>query len=305
MLDRYVARLVSLKRAPDALAIYRREIDRNPNDPGLYDTLAAFLEQNRLGSEMEQVYQRAIAQFPDHTWEHKLARWYLRQRRQADVERVTRDVVKIFSGTELDAYFQEIVHPTGPAGPAMYLQLNLYAHQRFPHYPSFVRNLLNAYSSTATRDDAAYMALLRAHWSDADDLRMRFFERLSRTGRLAAELSAVRAASGERQRRRWPGRCGPQAEDRNPAAMRMLAEGEAWRGHFETAAPMFLAIENNFPADAVIGRRTVAMYRSLGTVDFETGDPRRRSKIDRYRDCRRGEIKRRESARRANVDPFG
>ena len=38
VLDRYVARLVSLKRTRDALAIYRREIDRNPSDPGLYDT---------------------------------------------------------------------------------------------------------------------------------------------------------------------------------------------------------------------------------------------------------------------------
>ncbi len=101
MLDRYVARLVSLKRTRDALAIYRREIDRNPNDPGLYDMLAAFLEQNKLGAEMEQTYQRAIAQFPDHTWEHKLARWYLRQRRAADVAKITQDVVKTFSGTEL------------------------------------------------------------------------------------------------------------------------------------------------------------------------------------------------------------
>ncbi len=266
VLDRYVARLVSLRRVRDALAIYRREIDRNSNDPGLYDALAAFLEQNRLGAEVEQTYQRAIAQFPDHTWEHKLARWYLRQRRQADVAHITRDVIQIFSGTELDAYFKEIVHPAQPVGPAMYLELNNFAHQRFPHHLSFVRNLLTAYSNTATRDDAAYLTLLREHWSDADDLRMRFFERLSRTGRLAAELSAVRAANnlsnGASSNGRWA-----QAEDQNPAAVRMLAEGEAWRGHFESAAPMFLAIENDFPADAIVDRRTMAIYRSLGTVD--------------------------------------
>src|SRR5207344_675049 len=116
VLDRYVARLVSLKRTRDALAIYRREIDRNPNDPGLYDVLAAFLEQNKLGAEMEQTYQRAIAQFPDHTWEHKLARWYLRQRRAADVAKITQDVVKTFSGTELDGFFKDIVHSAAPVG---------------------------------------------------------------------------------------------------------------------------------------------------------------------------------------------
>ena len=244
VLDRYVARLVSLKRVRDALALYRREIDRNPNDPGLYDTLAAFLDQNRLGSETEQVYQRAIAQFPDHTWEHKLARWYLRQRRQADVTRLTRDVVNTFSGTELAGYFREIVTPSAPVGPALYLQLNLYAHQRFPHQLSFVRNLLNAYSTGATRNDAAFEALLRQNWHNAEDLRVRFFERLSRTGRLDAELAALHGADD-----------------------RFVAEGEARRGHFETAAPLLVGIEKKFPADHTIGTRAAAIERSLDQID--------------------------------------
>jgi cellulose synthase operon protein C len=255
VLDRYVARLVSMKRVPEALALYRRELDRNPNDAGLYDTLAAFLEQNKMGAEIEQVYQRAIAQFPDHTWEHKLARWYLRQKRQNDVSRLTRDVVRIFSGTELESYFREIVNPAAPVGPALYLQLNLFAHQRFPHNLTFARNLLNAYSAAATRDDAAYAALLRRHWYDAEDLRMRFFERLSRTRRLDAELSLIRTSKRD-----------------DPAAMRLLAEGEAWRGHFEAASPMFLALEADYPADRTVGVRTAALYRSLGTIDAKAID---------------------------------
>ncbi len=249
VLDRYVARLVSMKRVGDALALYRREIDRNPSDPGLYDTLAAFLDQNKLGAETEQVYRRAMAQFPDHTWEHKLARWYLRQRRQADVSRLTRDVIQTFSGTELEGYFKEIVHSTAPVGPALALQLNVYAHQRFSHQLTFVRNLLAAYSTAATRNDAAYEALLRQHWYYAEDLRMRFFERLSRTGKLDAELAAMRTA------------------EQNPGTRRTLAEGEAWRGHFEAAAPLMLAMETSYPADRTMGRRTAAVYRSLEQAD--------------------------------------
>ena len=249
-----------MKRVPDALALYRRELDRNPKDAGLYDTLAAFLEQNKMGAEIEQVYQRAIAQFPDHTWEHKLARWYLKQKRQNDVSKLTRDVVRIFSGTELDAYFREIVNPSAPVGPALYLQLNLYAHQRFPHNLSFVRNLLIAYS--ATRDEVAYNALLRRNWYEAQDLRMRFFERLSRTRRLDAELSLIRTSTAGAAAGKWD-----EAVDRNPAAVRLLAEGEAWRGHFEAASPMFLALESDYPADRAIGVRTAAIARSLQTVD--------------------------------------
>ncbi len=110
------------------------------------------------------------------------------------------------------------------------------------------------------------MKLLREHWLDADDLRMRFFERVSRAGRLGAELAAVRATTPAFNQAAAAGRWA-QAEDQNPAAVRMLAEGEAWRCHFEAAAPIFLAIENDFPADASVGTRTVAVYRSLGTID--------------------------------------
>jgi hypothetical protein len=267
VLDRYVARLISLKRTNDALALYRREIDRNPSDPGLYDTMAAFLEQNKLGAEIEAVYQRAIARFQDHTWEHKLARWYLRQKRQADVAKLTRDVVKIFSGTELDQYFREIVSPAQPLGPALYLQLNLYAHQRFPHYLAFARNLLGAYASPPTADNAAYETILRRHWYDAEDLRMRFFERLSKAGRLDAELSVVRTSNPAATAGKWE-----DAMNQSPAAVRLLAEGEAWRCHFENAAPLFLAIESSFPADRTIGARTAAVYRSLGTIQPKLSD---------------------------------
>jgi hypothetical protein len=262
VLDRYVGRLVSLNQVPGALALYRREIDRNPADPGLYDALAAFLEQNQLGAQIEQTYQRAIAQFQDRSWQQKLARWYLRQRRQADLVRVTRDVTRIFSGTELESYFSEVIGQQPPIGPALYLQLNLAAHQRFPHQLSFVRNLLRAYTTQGTADDSAYEALLRQHWYDADDLRMRLFERLNSRGRLTAELAVARTANPAAAAGRWQ-----EALDQNPATVRLLAEGEAWRGHFEAAAPMLQALETNYPADAAIGRRTAAVYRSLGTIE--------------------------------------
>ena len=53
VLDRYIARLGSMRQPAQALTPYRREIDRNPNDPGLYERLAAFLEQNKMTGEIE------------------------------------------------------------------------------------------------------------------------------------------------------------------------------------------------------------------------------------------------------------
>ncbi len=117
--DRYVARLVSLGRLTDALALYRREIGRNPKDAGLYEKLAAFLDQNRLGGQVEQVYKEAAAKFPDGTWHEKLARWYLRYRRSQDFAELTRQVVRIFSGTELEKYFAQVVNPHGARSGAL------------------------------------------------------------------------------------------------------------------------------------------------------------------------------------------
>jgi tetratricopeptide (TPR) repeat protein len=83
VLDRYLSRLVAMQKLPEALALLRGELDRNPQDPGLYEKLAQFLEQNSLNAHQEEVYQRAIDQFQDTSfgtgWYAKLARFYLRQ----------------------------------------------------------------------------------------------------------------------------------------------------------------------------------------------------------------------------------
>jgi hypothetical protein len=40
---------------PQALALLRRELDRNPGDPLLYERLADFLSQNNLSAQEEDV----------------------------------------------------------------------------------------------------------------------------------------------------------------------------------------------------------------------------------------------------------
>ena len=108
VLDRYISRLVSLRQVPAALAVWRQELDRNPNDPGLYEKFAAFLEGNQLGTEEEAVYKRAIQQFPGTNWYHKLARWYLRKKRDQDLQALSQQVLQIFSGSDLEAYLRDV-----------------------------------------------------------------------------------------------------------------------------------------------------------------------------------------------------
>ncbi|HUB83073.1 MAG TPA: hypothetical protein VMB03_29940 [Bryobacteraceae bacterium] len=261
--DRYVSRMVELKRTNDALALYRREIDRNPQDQRLYEKLAAFLEQRGLGAQVEQVYKDAAARFPDSGWQEKLARWYLRLRRNQDFAELTRQVVQIFKGTELEKYFREIVAPAS-LDAALYRQVNLYAHQRFPDNLTFVKNLLNAYRRRETADSAARIALLRSYWFYDPQLRAQLFEQMSRSGALERDLAAA----------------GKVDANANPSAAQFIAEGEAWRGHFEAAAPEFRAIAAEFPGDASMVLRASTVERSLGRMESAVALARDQSEME-------------------------
>jgi tetratricopeptide (TPR) repeat protein len=250
VLDRYIARLVSLHQVPDALAVWRQELDRNPNDPGLYEKFARFLEGNKLGSEEEAVYKRAIQQFQSKSWYHKLARWYLANKRDQDLRALTEQVGQIFSGSELAAFIRQ----GGPANFALYF--NQFAHKRFPHHLEFVRNLLALYESHHFYNQAARVELLRNYWFQDEDLRNRYFEYLSRSGKLEAELLGLKSAAGGNPD--WTAQAAS-----NPAGTRLIAEAELWRSHFEAGAPVLAAVARQYPADFKLGERASSVYRSL------------------------------------------
>ena len=113
ILDIYIARLVSMKRLPAAMALYRRELDRNPNDAALYERIAAFFEQNKLAADAESIFRRAMAQFPDRGWHHRLARFLIRQKQNAKVAELTSQVAKVFAGSELERYYEEAFRGSG------------------------------------------------------------------------------------------------------------------------------------------------------------------------------------------------
>ncbi len=258
ILECYLARLVELKQIPQALSVLRRELDHNPDDPGLYERLAVFLDQNRLGVEQEEIYRRAMARFPDHSWYHKLARLYLRQKKNAEFEKLTQDAVHIFRGSELEHYFQSLVGGT----PQMYLRLNLYANERFPHNPVFVRNLLSAYASPPTRNDAAWEAVLRQHWFEESVLRNQFFEFLTRSGKLDSEIKVLQQGAPAPGKGNWSEFVG-----QNPAAGQYLAQAYCWRSHFEESAPVLQALAEEYPADPELGQAASSVFRSLAYFD--------------------------------------
>ena len=203
-----------------------------------------------MSRDVEEIYTRAIAKFADRSWYHKLARWYLRTRQSGALEKISRDAIGVFSGSELEHYFADVVQ--GHPDAALYLQLNLFAHDRFPEDLVFVHNLLSAYAKPETRDDAAAEKLLRQYWFYDPQLRSTLFERLSRQGRLTQELAAVRSGNDFAT---------------NPGALQFAMEAEAWLSHFEAAAPAARSLAAAFPGRRDFTAKASSLYRSLAAYD--------------------------------------
>ncbi|HYW37978.1 MAG TPA: hypothetical protein VE957_07690 [Terriglobales bacterium] len=164
---------------------------------------------------------------------------------------LTREAVKTFNGSDLERYFNNV---GGDA--ALYLRLNQYAHQRFPHNPVFVHNLLSAYRMSATWDPVAWEALLRQHWFEEPALRNQFFEYLSRTGKLESELSALRQNAPD-----------VASWESNPAAANFIAYADLWQSHFEESAPLLKSLNAQYPAEPEIAHTASSVYRSLAYFD--------------------------------------
>ena len=261
VLNRYLARLVTLKRLPEALTVLRGELDRYPQDPGLYERLADFLEQNQLNSHEEEVYQRAVAQFQETGWYAKLARFYLRQRRNVEYTELMHKVGEIFSGTELEHFLAEAPAPNASLGR----EVNRYAHERFPHDLRFVERLIA--DETVAHDDAAVEKLLWEHWYESAELRDRLFELLSRTRRLDATLQKLGEEAPEIGKGDWTGLAA-----RNPAAERFWTESCLWQSHYEQGVEAANALATAYPADEAVGEEASSLYRSIAYFHAEDTD---------------------------------
>ena len=207
VLERTVARLTAAKRYLDVVALFRKELERNANEENLYARFAEYLNQHRFFNEEMETYQQAINRFNKASWYAKLARWYLRQKRQADFAALSKRFVDAFAGTELEAYFSDVVTQVRPN--AFYEELNVYANRRFPHNPVFARNLADVYlssSRTYPQWEAIHKDILRRQ------VHPRALLQLSEPAQAAQPMLAELAAAPERNLAQtrfladaWPG----------------------------------------------------------------------------------------------------
>ena len=84
--------------------------------------------------------------------------------------------------------------------------------------------------------------LLWEHWAESPDLRDQLFELLSSSGRLDAQLAALRQQAPEIDKADWTG-----LAQSNPAAERFWLESCLWQSRFEQGVGAAEALAAEYP----------------------------------------------------------
>ena len=251
VLARYVASLMKENRAADVLALYSAETKKYPEEQGLYEQMLQWLGQTNLAEDQLRVYQEAIKRFPSNVWTDRLARWYLRQGRQTEFERFSRELLNGMNDAEVEAYLEKFVQK-GVADSAtnfdanLYLSLHRLAHERFPHNRRFIEGLLNYYAGHKQWED--WQRLLAEHYFESAEIRQRYLSNLSRNGKLRD--------------------CANTARGRDNAVYKMFrADAAAWLSNFEEAVNAYRELNRLYPNTPEFADRLISFTRSFGQKD--------------------------------------
>lgn len=229
------------------LALYRGELDGGAGAE-TFEAFLSLLASYGLHQEAEQVYDRALASFGGRDWYSKAARWYLRQRRQGELDRLGRRAVVALGSDELTGYLQEFTSYAGRGkerDARLYLELHRAALDLWPHQLSFARALAR-YHAHFHEDEALARLRVRYGVRDPELWRQELRARMA-TGGLGGTLRALEAEPPE-----------------NTAARTYLAEALEWLSRFEEAQPHWLAVSRLVPDQVRLAEAAARSLRSLG-----------------------------------------
>jgi tetratricopeptide (TPR) repeat protein len=256
VLSRYVASLSRENRTAEILALYSNEINKYPDEQGLYEQRLQWLGQTNLVEEQLRVYQEAINRFKTNIWTDRLARWYLRRERKREFERFSRDLIEKMSDGEAENWLAKFAN-SGANAKASEFDANLYlglygrAHERFPHNLSFVEGLLSYYSARNRWDD--WRRLMAEYYFESKSIRDRFLPHLSKDGKLREYAGVAREKSAGA-----PG---------SLAYKLFRADAAAWLCNYEEAVDAYRELNRLYPNTPEFADRLLAFTRSFGQKD--------------------------------------
>ncbi|HEX6045892.1 MAG TPA: tetratricopeptide repeat protein [Pyrinomonadaceae bacterium] len=257
VLSRYVASLAKDNRTADILALYSAELKKYPDEEGLYEQMLQWLGQTNLVDEQLRVYQEALRSFPSTTWQDRLARWFIRQRRTAEFETFSRELLAKVNDAEAERYLQEFIQGNKNADPAsfdakLYVALYSLAHQRFPHNLHFVSGLLNYYSAHKQWDQ--WRMLVAEYYFESREVRVEFLSHLASRNELRNYLTRARDTLNTAT---------PESQSSLPYKL-FRADAAAWLSNYEEAVDAYRELNRLYPNSPEFAERLVSFTRSFG-----------------------------------------
>ncbi|HZF38482.1 MAG TPA: tetratricopeptide repeat protein [Blastocatellia bacterium] len=262
VLSRYVASLARENRTAEILALYSSEINKYPDEQGLYEQRLQWLGQTNLVEEQLRVYQEAINRFKTNVWTDRLARWYLRRERKGEFERFSRGLIEKMNDGEIETWLAKFVNSGSSAKSSefdanLYLSLYTRAHERFSHNLSFVEGLLNHYAARNRWDD--WRRLMTEYYFESKSIRDHFLPYLSRERKLREYAETARKVATE------------VATTRGALAYKLFrADAAAWLCNYEEAVGAYRELNRLYPNTPEFADRLVAFTRSFGQKDQQS-----------------------------------
>ena len=257
VLSRYVASLARDNRTADILALYSAEIKKYPEEEGLYEQMLQWLGQTNMVDEQLSVYQEALRTFPSMTWHDRLTRWFIRQKRTAEFEKLSRELIARVNDKEAERYLQEFVQGSLNADPSsfdakLYVALYSLAHQRFPHNLHFVSGLLQFYEAHKQWDQ--WRVLVAEYYFESQEVRNQFLSHLASRNELRSYLSRARESVN------------PKSTETQALLPYKLfrADAAAWLSNYEEAIDAYRELNQLYPNSPEFAERLVSFTRSFG-----------------------------------------
>ena len=251
VLEKLVASFVKEKKTAEILRLYSDEIDKYPNEEWLYEQRLSRLEQTNLTAEELAVYKAALARFPTNEWRDKLARFFVRNERDAEFAEFSEDLIAKLNDADAQKYLAEFIDNKYAA--TMFekrLTLKLYqsAHARFPHDLAFVNGLLRIYKGE--KQDQEWRELAAEYYFESAEVRESLLDNLAKNDLLRDYLA--RANNSETT---------IYSLFRADAAVRL--------SDYENAVAAYRKLDELYPHTPELANRLINLTRSFGQGNRE------------------------------------
>jgi predicted Zn-dependent protease len=261
VLERYVSSLATDDKQRETIAFFWNEIRKHPKEEGLYERFLRWLGQAQIVNEQLKAYNSAIRQFNSNTWYHRLGRWYVRQKRGAELTRFSRQLIDVFDEEEISEYLYRFAgYGATAAGDALdwdqklAFDLYRYSHSRFPRNLFFVRGMLTYL--TNVKDYAQWEKLSAQYYFADRSIREPYLAWLSKQNQLREKYAAAKLQAPTTT-------AAPDASLTTPKAI-FAADAALWLSHHDEALEAYRQLALRYPGETQYADRLADLTRSFG-----------------------------------------